>query len=186
MPEHIPMQGTLDFEAAIRSLRIEARRALEGAQRLARINDSLTRDAFEDAERLSDLAADAELQVQVRELFALFLKDRAAFLPARERLIKAEQIAQAHGFDEDVARLQVSIEEIKAELAQDTAMKRCLLNFGLAADEGSYSWQDKRDALFGFIADLARSGGRLAARGIGSIEDFRDRLDSAGRGRGGD
>jgi hypothetical protein len=186
MANHIPMQGTLDFEAAIRGLRNEAVRALKAARQLARTDDPLTPDAFEDAERASDLAADGELQVQVRESFASYLKNHEHFRSAKERLVRAEQIAQAHGFDEDAARLQVSVEEMKVELAQDTTMKDCLLNFGSAAGEGSYSWQDKRDALFGFIADLARAGGRLAARGIGSIADFRDRLDSARRGRGGD
>jgi hypothetical protein len=185
MADHIPMQGTLDFEAAIHNLRMEAARALKAAQQLARIKDPLTRDAFEDAERVSDRAADAELQVRVRESFASFLKDQGHFRLAKERLVKAEQIAQAHGFDEDIARLQVRTKEIEAELLQDAGMKAYLANFRDAAEGNSCSWQDKRDALFGFIADVSRSGGRLAARGIGSIGDFRDRLDVARRGHGG-
>jgi hypothetical protein len=183
MADQIPMQGTLDFEAAIRDLRNDAVRALKAAQQLARIKDPLTRDAFEDAERVSDRAADAQLQVQVRELFASFLKDNAHFRLAKDRMVKAEQIARDHGFDEDAARLQVSIIEIDAELAEDAGLKGHLVNFREASREGSFSWQDKRDALVGFMVDLTRSGGRLAARGIGSIDDFRQRLDRARRGR---
>ncbi len=159
--------------------------ALTAAQQLASINDPLTRDAFEDAVRVSDRAADAELRVRVCESFALYLEDQGGFKSARELLVKAEQIAQDNGFDEDVAGLQVCIKEVEAELVDD-GMKGYLANFRRAAKEGSYSRQDKRDALFGFIADLSRSSGRLAARGIGSIDDFKERLERARRGRGED
>jgi len=186
MADQIPMQGTLDFEAAIRDLRNEAARALEAAQQLARINDPLTQDAFEDAERASDRAADAQQQVQVRELFASYLRRHGDFRSARERLVKAGQIAQDHGFDEDAARLEVCIKEVEAELTGDAKMKSYLRNFKSVSHGGSYSWQDRRDALFGFIADLNRTSGCLAARVVGSTEDFRDRLERARRGRGED
>lgn len=186
MAEHQPIQGALDFEAAIRSLRTDAARAFTAAQQLASIGDLLAREAFEDAERVSDRAADAELQVKVREAFASFLKDHGHLRLAKERLVKAGQIAQAHGFDEDVARIEVRTKEIEAELLQDAGLKACLANFEDVAEKSGCSWQDKRDVLFAFIADLNRSGGRIAARGIGSKDDFKDRLDKMKWGHGQD
>ncbi len=177
------IQGRLNFEGPTPNLRSQAERALKAAQQLGRANDALAEPVFQEAARLADQAADPELQLRAYESLGLFLKSRGKFGPARECFRKAELTAEYLDSDESISRLRVRIFEAETELPGNDKLKPYFVDFKEASKEGSYTWQDRFETWCSFVDDLNTSTGRLAARGIGSKKDFRDRLEGVKRDR---
>lgn len=176
-------QGTLGFEDGAESLKIQARRALEEAQNLARRNDPATEDAFKDAESLAIKAACPDSQMRAYYSHGEFLARHGAFTRAQAHFLIAERNAPLSDKDSEewVARIKLSIIERQIEAAPDQEIKIFFNNFKSVAKIATKSWDVRHDVWLEFSDDRDRSNGRLAARKFGSEEDFRRRFETAGQ-----
>ena len=172
-------QGTLGFEDGAESLKIQAQRALEEAQNLARRNDPATEDAFKNAESLAIKAACPDSQMRAYYRHGEFLAMRGAFTRAHEHFLIAARNAPLSdkNSEEWVARIELHIIESQIEAATEKEIKTFFNNFKSVAKTASKSWDERHDVWLEFSDDRDRSNERLAARKFGSEEDFRRRFE---------
>jgi|SRR5271156_4278248 len=170
-------QTSLNFESNHDHLKPAAEQALASAECLARSNDPGAQYAFDQAESLAIECADQDLQMRTFEASARFREGRGAFRFAREKYKTALRNAECLSVVcdagiESAARLRWDIARI--DYRDDGAFKILLR---------TSKPDDSRDRLLKtwdqFVADRGNSSGRLAARGFGSVEDFRRRIDAA-------
>lgn len=172
-------QGTLDFEgnSSHRNLTAE----LEAALRLSRRGDpdseAAAASAFKELERLALGCADPKTDVRVYEPAGDHYFARRAFGVAKEKYCTALESAKliAVTSDDGVA----DVERLRFKL---TKVRNAHDPFFKAFEEvagRSYSYEQRNIAWAGFEQDRGNTVERLAARGFGSKDDFRRRLDAA-------
>lgn len=170
-------QASLDFERNHDHLKQAGEQALSSAERLAWLQDPVAHGAFDEAESLAIKCADEGLQMRTFEASARFHERRGAIPVAREKYNTALRNAECLSVISDagvesVARLRWDLARI--EYRGDEAFKNLL-----RASKADDSRDRLRKAWDQFIADRGTTRGRLAARGFGSAEDFRRRIDAA-------
>jgi hypothetical protein len=170
-------QASLDFRPKHDDLKLAAEKALASAEKLARSNDPGAVGAFDQAESLAVKCPDQDVQMRTFEASARFHEGRGAIPTARKKyhaaLISAECLSVVSDAPVEVAaRLRFDL--VRIENRQDSDFKNLL-----RASKRNDSWDCLRETWDKFVADRGNSSGRLAARGFGSVEDFRRRIDAA-------
>jgi hypothetical protein len=170
-------QASLNFEQKHDDPIRDAKRALVSAEVLDRSNDPGTNDAFDEAENLAISCADQEQQMLTFTASGWFHERRGATSIAREKYSIALDTAECLAVVSDEAA------DHKARLKWDLVRldNRENSTFGnlLKASKRADSPDHLRKTWDRFVADCGNSQGRRAARGFGSVEYFRERLDVA-------
>lgn len=175
---HDESQRAFSFDVHNEHLLQLAKDAVALAEDLEARADPSAEGALKEAARLTDLAADEDLQLSLNRAFGRHYARRKMFHPAREHFGKAERTAQVLGLHESVAQLQLLIAGVDIANSRDNLKIGFFQNLRQASGkDGSYSWQIRRDVWFQFVDDCNARDGRVAARKFGSIEDFRARLE---------
>jgi hypothetical protein len=173
-------QGSLDFKPQPQpddDLRPAAEEALAVAERLDRRHDPAAEHAFAEAEGFAVKCADMEIQIRVFESSGGFYERRKAFTIAAEKYRVSLQSAQclsgaSDTGAEDAYRLRFKL--LGVQKRDDKGWKN-LKEVALPTD----TYQARCAAWTGYVDDIDCPAGRLAARGLGSKDDFRRRLDAA-------
>ncbi len=170
-------QASLNFEPSRDRLKPAAERALASAERLFRSSDPGAQGAFDEAESLAIECADQDLQMRTFEASARFHERRGAISVAREKYKTALRTAECLRIVSDAAvetaeRLRFDL--VRIENREDPDFKNLL-----RASKRDDLRDRLREAWDKFVADRGNSSGRLAARGFGSVDDFRRRIDAA-------
>jgi hypothetical protein len=174
-------QGSLDFERASPDRSAEVERGLEAALKISRGTDPDSREAaaaaFDEAEWLAIRYPDPKTQMRVHEASGDFHFARKAFRVSKgkyETALGSANLLSVTSDDgvADVERLKFKLSRISN--AQNPDFK----NLERAA-QPSPSYERRNLAWASYQKEKESSGGRLAARGFGSEEDFRRRLDDA-------
>jgi hypothetical protein len=170
-------QTSLEFGPKFDNLKPAAEQALASAQNLARSNNPGAEGAFDEAESLAVKCADQDVQMQTFETSARFHERRGAFSTARKKYCTA--LGSAEGLSvvcdagvEGTERLRFEL--VRIDNREDPDFKNLL-----RASKPNDSRNRLRATWEKFVADRGNSAGCLAARGFGSVEDFRRRIDAA-------
>jgi hypothetical protein len=174
-------QGSLDFTKDSPSSKVSADQGLESALTLSRGTDPSSREAataaFDEAEKLAIRCDDPKTQMRVYEASGNFHCVRRAFGVAQKKYEIALRSAELFGVTsdegiEDVERLRFKLTKLGNAHAPD------FKNLEEAA-QSFHSYEQRNLAWASYQEDKINPGERLAARGLGSKEDFRTRLDAA-------
>lgn len=177
-------QASLDFRPKHDELKLAAEQALASAKVLARSNAPGTEGAFDEAESLAVKSADQDVQMRTFEASARFHEGRGAIQTAREKYRTALSTAKclsvvSDAGVEETERLRWDL--VRTENLSDSDFKNLLL-----ASKPGDSGDRLRRAWDRFVGERGDPQDRLAARGFGSVEDFRRRIDAAEPDPGGD
>lgn len=173
-------QRNFDFEDSLSSGTLSAKRAIEAALRLARGADpdskAAAATAFGEAEQIAVACSDAKTQMSVFEAsgdFHCLRRDYAIAKTKYETAMGSAELLMVTSDDgvEDVERLRFKL--TKVGNANDQAF-RTLEKTAQPSD----SYERRNMAWASYQQDNENPVGRLAARGLGSEEDFRKRLDA--------
>jgi hypothetical protein len=170
-------QASLDFVSKYDDLKLAAEQALASAENLARSNDPSAEGAFDEAESLAVKCADQGVQMRTFEVSARFHEGRGAIRTAREKYRTALSSAECLSVISDAAvagRERLRWDLVRIENREDPVFENLL-----RASKRDDSRDRLRETWDKFVADRGTSRGRLAARGFGSVEDFRRRIDAA-------
>lgn len=170
-------QASLDFRPKHDDLKLVAEQALASAKDLARSNDPSAEGAFDEAESLAVKCADQDVQMRTFEASARFHEGRGAIRTAREKYRIALSSAECLSVvcDAAVGRAEYLRWDLaRIENREDPDFKNLL-----RASKLDDSRERLRETWSKFVAERGTSPGRLAARGFGSVEDFRRRIDAA-------
>lgn len=175
----MPEQRSLDFKPKpdLNDLRRAAQEALALAERLARLNGPSAEHAFKDAEHIAIKCPDMETQMLALERSGDFHKRYGAMKIAGEKYRIALQSARCIAVVSDAGveaeyRLRYKLRSIQKNNCN--AFK----NLEKAAGPAD-TYEMRFKAWRSYENEPERSVDRLAARGIGSKDDFRKRLDAA-------
>lgn len=171
------MQRLLDFQPEPLESKRAAEKALAVAIDLARRNDPTADAAFAQAEALAIKAADMEIQACVFECSGDFYRRSGALKTAAEKYRIALQNAECNAVISDAAVESEDRLRYKLLSLQNRDEAKFKIFEGVVQPVDPY--QARLSAWFGYRDDTDRPAGRLAARGLGSKEDFRRRLDAA-------
>lgn len=174
-------QGSLDFKPQPKykpdDLRRAAEEALAVAEKLDRRHDPGAELAFTDAEGLAVKCADMEIQMRVFASSGGFHERRKAFSLALKKYGTALQNARCLSDTSDGGveyRCHIRYKLLRIQNHEDRAFKN-LQEVAQSTD----TYQTRCKAWDGYVGDVGQPMGRLAARGLGSKDDFRRRLDAA-------
>lgn len=170
-------QASLDFGTEHDDLKLAAEKALASAENLARVHDPGAESAFDQAESLAIKCPDQDVQMRTFEASARFHEGRGAIPTARKKYSAALSTAECLSIVSDAAverAAHLRFDLVRIENRDDPHFKNLLL-----ASKRDDSWDRLRATWDKFVADRGNSSGRLAARGFGSMEDFRRRIDAA-------
>lgn len=170
-------QGLLDFEPEPHHLKRETEKSLEVAVDLTRRNDPTAEFAFRDAEALAITSVDMEMQARVFECSGDFHRQSGALTSAAKKYSIALRNTQCNAVMSDTAvesedRLRYKL------LSLENRNEQAFKVFEQVVQPADTN-QARLKAWFGYLNDVERPGDRLAARGLGSKDDFRRRLDAA-------
>ena len=133
--------------------------------------------AFDDAERLAVKCSDQEIQMRAFEASGRYHERRGQAEVAAEKYRMALKTAECLSVTSDEA---TDLEErLKWDLLRVENHKDQRFENFMRAEQPGDSFQQGRKAWQGFVAAKTNSDRPLAARGFGSVEDFRRRLDEA-------
>jgi hypothetical protein len=170
-------QASLDFSPKHDDLKLAAERALASAENLARSSDPGVEGAFDQAESLAVKCPDQDVQMRTFEASARFHEGHGAIPIARKKYRIALDTAECLSVISDAAiegAARLRFDLVRLDNREDPHFKNLLL-----AARRDDSRDRLRAAWDKFVADRGDSSGRLAARGFGSVEDFRRRIDAA-------
>jgi len=170
-------QSSLDFRPKHDHLKLAAEEALASAENLARSNDPGVVGAFDQAESLSVQCPDQDVQMRTFEASARFHEGRGAIPTALKKYRTALSSAECLSVVSDAAvegAARLRFDLVRIENRGDPDFKNLL-----RASKRDDSRDRLRETWREFVADRGNSSGRLAARGFGSVEDFRRRIDAA-------
>ena len=170
-------QAKMNFESGPEHAKVAAEQALASAKRLARLNDPGAEGAFSDAEGLAAKCTDPEVQMRALEASGEFQERRRAVSIACEKYGTATRTAECLAVMSDLGVEAVERLKYKSTRAQHSG-DGVFRNLMLAA-QASHSYEQRNQAWASYEQERENSTGRLAARGLGSVEDFRRRLDAA-------
>lgn len=182
-------QRSLDFEPGLKDSGTRTAERLAHAEGLKRQAEQAVADArsigfgdaaesaFAEAEKVSIKCTDMETQMLAFESSGDFYNARKAFVTASKKYEIALQNAQCLSGTSDAAgealyRLRFKLLSIQKR--GDKALKN-LRDITQAMDTYEAIWK----AWHSYVHDIQYAEGRLAARGLGSKDDFRRRLEAA-------
>jgi hypothetical protein len=167
-------QGNLDFEPQHDHLKVGVERALASAKRLENLNDPGAKGAFDEAESLAIKSADPDIQMRVFESSARFHEKSGALSSAKKRYITALRNAFTVNSDSAVDREAVlRWDLVRIDNREDSAFKNLV-----RASRHDDSPDRLRSVWEQFVTDRTNVGGRKAARGFGTTDYFRGRIDT--------
>lgn len=170
-------QAKMDFDSEPADVKAAAEQALASAVSLARSNDPGAETAFNELESLAKCCTDQGLQMRAFEASGEFHERRGAAGTACQKYGIAGKTAECLAVIsdlgvEDVERIRYK--SARAHHKNDVAFKNLM-----RAAQPSHSYEQRNKAWASYEEERANSPGRLAARGLGSVDDFRRRLDAA-------
>jgi len=174
-------QHNFDFERDPAGGELTPDRAIEAARKLSRGTDpdskAAAAAAFEEAEQVAVRCRDEKTQLSAFEAYGDFHSRQGNYGLAREKYETAmgsAELVMVSSDDgvEDVERLRFKL--TKLQNVNDQAF-RILEKTALPSD----SYEQRNLAWESYQQDKQNPAGRLAARGLGSEEDFRRRLNTA-------
>jgi hypothetical protein len=174
-------QRNFDFESNLAGGKLSAERATEAALRLSQGSDpdskAAAAAAIQEAEQIAIGCADAKTQLNVFEASGDFHVLRGDYGIAKtkyETAMGSAELLKVMSDDgvEDVERLRFKLAKVgnTDHQAFNTLEKTA---------QPSDSYDQRNMAWTSYQQDKENPVGRLAARGLGSEEDFRRRLDAA-------